>query len=69
MTTRLEDRAYSLLGLFNVNLPLLYGEGEKAFIRLQEEVCGIQTINLSLHGNIRLTICRQVCWPGHQIGS
>lgn len=37
-TTRLEDRAYSLLGLLEVNMPLLYGEGEKAFMRLQEEV-------------------------------
>ena len=33
-----EDRAYSLMGLFNVNMPLLYGEGEKAFVRLQEEI-------------------------------
>lgn len=31
-TTRIEDRAYSLLGLFNVNMPLLYGEGDRAFI-------------------------------------
>ena len=37
-TARLEDRAYSLLGLLNVNMPMLYGEGEKAFLRLQEEV-------------------------------
>ncbi|KAH8596197.1 heterokaryon incompatibility protein-domain-containing protein [Bisporella sp. PMI_857] len=37
-TTRPEDRAYSLLGLFEVNMPLLYGEGERAFIRLQEEI-------------------------------
>ncbi|KAE9362962.1 HET-domain-containing protein, partial [Stipitochalara longipes BDJ] len=37
-TTRVEDVAYSLLGIFNVNMPLLYGEGEKAFIRLQEEI-------------------------------
>ena len=26
-----EDRAYSLLGIFNVNMPMLYGEKEKAF--------------------------------------
>ncbi|KAI1207299.1 HET-domain-containing protein [Annulohypoxylon truncatum] len=38
MTTRLEDRAYSLLGLLEVNMPLLYGEGNMAFLRLQEEV-------------------------------
>ncbi|TDZ25381.1 Vegetative incompatibility protein HET-E-1 [Colletotrichum orbiculare MAFF 240422] len=38
-TTRAEDRAYSLLGVFGVNLPLLYGEGGNgAFIRLQEEL-------------------------------
>jgi hypothetical protein len=34
-TTRIEDMAYCLLGIFNVNMPLLYGEGDKAFIRLQ----------------------------------
>lgn len=37
-TTRVEDMAYSLLGLFGVNMPLLYGEKEKAFIRLQEAI-------------------------------
>ncbi|KIW28743.1 uncharacterized protein PV07_08381 [Cladophialophora immunda] len=37
-TTRLEDRAYSLLGIFQVNMPLLYGEGSRAFRRLQEEI-------------------------------
>jgi hypothetical protein len=38
-TTRPEDRAYCLLGIFAVNIPLLYGEGgDSAFQRLQEEV-------------------------------
>ena len=37
-TTRPEDRAYSLMGLFNVNMPLLYGEGAKAFSRLQTAI-------------------------------
>ncbi|KAH8895544.1 HET-domain-containing protein, partial [Thozetella sp. PMI_491] len=45
-TTRVEDVAYSLIGIFNVNMnvslvpiePLLYGEGTRAFIRLQEEI-------------------------------
>ncbi|KAI1349122.1 heterokaryon incompatibility protein-domain-containing protein [Xylaria sp. FL0043] len=37
-TTRVEDTAYSLLGIFDVNMPLLYGEGEKAFLRLQQEI-------------------------------
>ena len=36
--TRIEDKAYSLLGLFNVNMPLLYGEGHGAFRRLQLEI-------------------------------
>jgi len=34
-TTRIEDQAYCLMGLFHVNMPLLYGEGSRAFIRLQ----------------------------------
>jgi len=37
-TTRVEDLAYCLLGLFQVNMPLLYGEGDRAFTRLQEEI-------------------------------
>jgi hypothetical protein len=30
--------AYSLMGLFGVNMPIIYGEGKKAFRRLQEEI-------------------------------
>ncbi|KAL6711447.1 hypothetical protein ACN47E_004381 [Coniothyrium glycines] len=37
-STRLEDVAYSLLGIFDIHMPLLYGEGTKAFTRLQEEI-------------------------------
>ncbi|KAK4451306.1 heterokaryon incompatibility protein-domain-containing protein [Podospora aff. communis PSN243] len=37
-TTRTEDIAYCLLGIFDINMPLLYGEGEKAFLRLQQEL-------------------------------
>lgn len=37
-TTKVEDRAYSLLGLFDVKMPLLYGEGKEAFVRLQQEI-------------------------------
>jgi hypothetical protein len=37
-TTRVEDMAYSLMGIFGVNMPLLYGEGKSAFIRLQEAI-------------------------------
>lgn len=37
-TTRIEDAAYCLLGLFDINMPLLYGERHKAFARLQGEI-------------------------------
>ncbi|KAL2150905.1 hypothetical protein VTH82DRAFT_6003 [Thermothelomyces myriococcoides] len=37
-TSRIEDQAYSLLGIFGVNMPIMYGEGSKAFLRLQEEI-------------------------------
>jgi hypothetical protein len=40
LTSRVEDTAYrySLMGLFNVFMPMLYGEGNRAFVRLQEEI-------------------------------
>ncbi|KAI0376938.1 HET-domain-containing protein [Hypomontagnella monticulosa] len=37
-TTRPEDMAYCLLGIFGVHMPMLYGEGTNAFVRLQEEI-------------------------------
>ena len=37
-TARPEDEAYCLLGIFGINMPLLYGEGQAAFRRLQEEI-------------------------------
>lgn len=37
-TTRVEDEAYSLLGIFGVHLSPIYGEGRNAFLRLQEEI-------------------------------
>ncbi|KAK5675790.1 hypothetical protein LTS10_011521 [Elasticomyces elasticus] len=37
-STRTEDQAYALLGIFGVNMPLLYGEGTKAFARLREQI-------------------------------
>jgi hypothetical protein len=46
-TTRKEDMAYCLLGLFDINMPLLYGEGEKAFLRLQEAIA-VSTTDHSL---------------------
>ncbi|KAK3640131.1 hypothetical protein LTR56_005543 [Elasticomyces elasticus] len=37
-TARIEDMAYCLLGLFDINMPLLYGERHGAFLRLQREI-------------------------------
>ncbi|KAH8780655.1 heterokaryon incompatibility protein-domain-containing protein [Hyaloscypha finlandica] len=38
-TTRKEDKAYSLLGIFDVYMPLIYGEGrDNALNRLREEI-------------------------------
>ena len=37
-TTRVEDEAYALMGIFEVNMPTIYGEGRRAFRRLQEEI-------------------------------
>ena len=37
-TSRVEDMAYCMLGLCGVNMPLLYGEGQKAFTRLQLKI-------------------------------
>nr|RBQ96575.1 hypothetical protein FVER53263_12554 [Fusarium verticillioides] len=37
-TTRAEDVAYCLLGICNIHMPMLYGEGKAAFRRLQEEI-------------------------------
>ncbi|SPO06846.1 uncharacterized protein DNG_09540 [Cephalotrichum gorgonifer] len=37
-TARPEDEAYCLLGLFDIKMPILYGEGARAFERLQNEI-------------------------------
>ncbi|RBR26468.1 uncharacterized protein FIESC28_00762 [Fusarium coffeatum] len=37
-TTRIEDMAYCMLGIFGIHMPLMYGEGSRAFLRLQEEI-------------------------------
>ncbi|KAF2728258.1 hypothetical protein EJ04DRAFT_504366, partial [Polyplosphaeria fusca] len=60
-TTRVEDIAYCLLGLFNVSLPLMYGEGHRAFYRLQEAIM-TQSNDHSLfawtdHGVLRGSLC------------
>lgn len=37
-TSRIEDIAYSLLGIFDINMLMMYGEGENAFQRLQRKI-------------------------------
>ncbi|KAF8546038.1 hypothetical protein OG21DRAFT_1428033, partial [Imleria badia] len=37
-TTLVEDTAYSLLGIFNVAIPVIYGEGDRAVGRLLEHI-------------------------------
>ena len=39
LAKRPEDTVYSLLGIFDIQMPLIYGEGRrKAFIRLRREI-------------------------------
>ena len=47
-TTREEDTAYALLGIFDANMPLLYGEGSRAFKRLQE-IVSLRLNDLSIY--------------------
>ncbi|EIW61724.1 HET-domain-containing protein [Trametes versicolor FP-101664 SS1] len=37
-TSRVEDEAYSLMGIFDITMSTIYGEGREAFRRLQEEI-------------------------------
>ncbi|EIW76430.1 hypothetical protein CONPUDRAFT_17151, partial [Coniophora puteana RWD-64-598 SS2] len=37
-TTRIEDMAYSLIGIFDVSLTVAYGEGPRAFFRLMKAI-------------------------------
>ena len=48
-TTRPEDAAYSLMGIFDIHMPLIYGEGgKKAFLRLQSEILSTSSVDFSL---------------------
>jgi hypothetical protein len=53
-TTREEDMVYSLLGLFNISMPVIYGEGiENARRRLEDEIREMPTFHKILLGNLR----------------
>jgi hypothetical protein len=63
-TARIEDIAYCLLGIFDVNMPLLYGEGKKAFIRLQQEIMkGTHDFSLFSWGVLGFASTRQPTNP------
>ena len=47
-TSRPEDISYCLLGIFDVNMPLIYGEGTKAFQRLQDEIMKAYPYDLTI---------------------
>ncbi|KAI0458463.1 hypothetical protein F5B21DRAFT_500362 [Xylaria acuta] len=38
LTEAINYMAYCLIGIFEVNMPMLYGKGERALLRLQEEI-------------------------------
>ncbi|KAK0381196.1 hypothetical protein CLIM01_01435 [Colletotrichum limetticola] len=52
-TKRVEDIAYSLLGIFNVVMSLIYGEGDGAFIRLQDTIINATTDDSILAWGLR----------------
>lgn len=53
-TTRKEDEAYCLQGLFGVFLPVMYGEREHAFVRLRKAIEELQTSRLA---DLRVLMC------------
>jgi Heterokaryon incompatibility protein (HET) len=57
-TTRREDIAYCLMGIFDVSMPLLYGEGDKAFLRLQEEIVRQSEDHSYLAWGLRMPLVR-----------
>ncbi|KAI4230128.1 MAG: hypothetical protein L6R36_000241 [Xanthoria steineri] len=59
-TTKLEDIAYCLLGIFGLNMDLRYGEGNQAFIRLQKELvenCRDESIFAWTNPDPRINVC------------
>ena len=54
ITKREEDAVYSLLGIFDIHMPLIYGEGQKkALIRLQKEIKGSSMEESMMNLNLR----------------
>ncbi|KAK0750044.1 heterokaryon incompatibility protein-domain-containing protein [Schizothecium vesticola] len=64
-TTRIEDRSYSLLGLFGVHMPMIYGEEGRAFRRLQEEIIK-STVDMSIFAWKMPEHTKPLDYPGTQ---
>lgn len=67
-TTRVEDEAYALMGIFDIDMPTLYGEGARAFHRLQEEILRrIPDQSIFAWGPMRLDPLSTIntSWPLH----
>ncbi len=64
-TKREEDKAYSLLSIFDTHIPLIYGEGMKnAFRRLREEIDKCLSIDRSrlLPSEISTQSSKSILW-------
>lgn len=59
-TTRSEDTAYCLLGIFNIHMPMLYGEGQETFQRLQQEIIRISDDHSIFSWNLQAGV-RELC--------
>ncbi|KAK3331557.1 hypothetical protein B0H66DRAFT_546776 [Apodospora peruviana] len=73
ITTRREDLAYCLLGILGVTMPMIYGEGDRAFSCLQDEIMraspdqSIPVGALSLGDYLQMTMSA-VLWSVGSIG-
>jgi hypothetical protein len=60
-TTEEEDGAYCLLGIFNIFMPLIYGEGkDSALRRLQKEIDGLPSIGMNTYVTLFLATCTDI---------
>jgi len=66
-TARKEDKAYSLLGIFEVYMPLIYGEGRNnAFKRLREEIEKSfpgHSVSAQPESKFKSTVCKLMMAP------
>ena len=66
-TKKVEDQAYCLLGIFDIFMPLMYGEGENAVQRLKDNILKRGMSKLGLHSfplclsRVRIDMCRFDC--------